>query len=192
FPNTGLGNQLKQIAKVIKLNQTAPALGLNRQIFFATLGGFDTHQNEINSHQQLYTQLSQAMNAFYNATVEIGVDPRVTTFTLSDFGRTLQPSGTGAAVVGTDHGWGNHQFVMGGSVIGGNFYGVPGPNGTIFPTLQLSGPNDTDSRGRWIPTVATEQLGAALATWFGVTPADLNTVFPLLPNFATTNLGFMM
>jgi uncharacterized protein (DUF1501 family) len=192
FPNSGLGNQLKQIAKVIKLNQTAPALGLNRQIFFATLGGFDTHQNEINSHQQLYTQLSQAMKAFYDATVEIGVDTRVTTFTLSDFGRTLQPSGSGANSVGTDHGWGNHQFVMGGSVIGGNFYGVPGANGTIFPTLQLSGPNDTDSRGRWIPTVATEQLGATLANWFGVQPVDMNAVFPLLPNFTTSNLGFMM
>ena len=192
FPNSGLGNQLKQIAKVIKLNQTAPALGLNRQIFFATLGGFDTHQNEISSHQQLYTQLSQAMKAFYDATVEIGVDTRVTTFTLSDFGRTLQPSGSGANTVGTDHGWGNHQFVMGGSVIGGNFYGVTGPNGTIFPTLQLSGPNDTDSRGRWIPTVATEQVGATLATWFGVTSTDLNTVFPLLPNFSTSNLGFMV
>ena len=192
FPNTGLGNQLKQIAKVIKLNQTAPALGLNRQIFFATLGGFDTHQNEIGSHQQLYTQLSQAMKALYDATVEIGVDTRVTTFTLSDFGRTLQPSGTGAATVGTDHGWGNHQFVMGGSVIGGNFYGVPGPNGTVFPTLQLGGPNDTDTRGRWIPTVATEQLGATLATWFGVVPADLSTVFPLLPHFSGSNLGFLV
>ena len=190
FPNTGLGNQMKQVAKVIKLNLTAPALGLNRQIFFVSLGGFDTHQNELSGHTQLYTQLSQAMKAFYDATVELGVPDRVTTFTLSDFGRTLAPSGSGASV-GTDHGWGNHQFVMGGSVLGGNFYGVNGPNGTIFPTLQLGGPNDTDSRGRWIPTAAIEQYGGTLGTWFGLQPADLPIVFPLIGRFSTPNLGFL-
>jgi uncharacterized protein (DUF1501 family) len=165
---------------------------LSRQIFFCSIGGFDTHQTQINGQATLLTQLSQAMKAFSDATVELGVESRVTTFTLSDFGRTLQPAGSGAAVVGTDHAWGNHQFVMGGAVAGGNFYGVAGPNGTVYPTLQLSGPNDTDSRGRWIPTVAVEQYAATLATWFGLAPTDLETVFPLIGRFTTPNLGFLV
>ena len=191
FPATNLGNQLLQVAKVIKLNQTSSSLSLNRQIFFCSIGGFDTHQNQVGGQAGLLTQLSQAMKAFSDATIELGVEPRVTTFTLSDFGRTLQPAGSGAAVVGTDHAWGNHQFVMGGAVAGGNFYGVVGPNGTVYPTLQLSGPSDTDSRGRWIPTVAVEQYAATLATWFGLAPGDLATVFPLIGRFTTPNLGFL-
>jgi uncharacterized protein (DUF1501 family) len=190
FPTTGLGNQLKQVAKIIKLNQTAPLLGLNRQIFFCSLGGFDTHQDELTSHATLYTQLSQALNAFSLATQELALEPRVTTFTLSDFGRTLQPSGSGGSV-GSDHAWGNHQLVMGGSVRGGDFFGVPGLNGTVFPTLQLGGPDDTDTRGRWIPTCAVEQYASTLAQWFGVVPAQLSSIFPNVHNFTTTDLGFL-
>jgi uncharacterized protein (DUF1501 family) len=191
FPNTTLGNQLRQVAKLIKLNYTAAVLGLNRQIFFCSLGGFDTHQDQAPGQASLLQQVSQAMNAFHAATVELGISDRVTTFTLSDFGRTLAPSGTGAEV-GSDHAWGNHHLVMGGAVRGGNFYGVPGPNGTVFPSMQLSGPNDTDSRGRWIPTCALDQYAATLASWFGVTPTEMPTVFPLLSRFATPNLGFML
>jgi uncharacterized protein (DUF1501 family) len=191
FPTTGIGNQLKQVAKVMKLNQTSMALSLNRQIFFCSLGGFDTHQNQVGNQTNLLTQLDDAMKAFYDATVELGIDSRVTTFTLSDFGRTLQPAGTGAAVVGSDHAWGNHQFVMGGAVLGGDFYGVAGPNGTVYPTLQLSGPDDTDTRGRWIPTASVEQYAATLATWFGLAPGDLTAVFPLIGRFSTPNLGFL-
>ncbi|MFN2387001.1 MAG: DUF1501 domain-containing protein [Thermoanaerobaculia bacterium] len=190
FPNTGLGNQLRQVAKVIKLNQTAPALSLNRQIFFCSIGGFDTHQNQLGSHVTLLGQLSAAMKAFYDEMVAQGLQDRVTQFTLSDFGRTFQPAG-GGGVVGTDHGWGSHQFVAGGSVIGGNFYGVPHTNGTIFPSLVLSGPDDTDSRGRWIPTAAVDQYAGTLASWFGLSPADLPLVFPLIGRFTTPNLGFM-
>ena len=164
---------------------------MSRQVFFCSIGGFDTHQNQLAAHTQLYTQLSQAMNAFYNATVELGLQDAVTTFTLSDFGRTLAPSGTGAGQVGSDHGWGNHQFVMGGAVHGGNFYGVPGPNGTVFPDLTLGGANDTDDRGRWIPTCAVDQYGATLSSWFGVSAADMPSVFPLLSRFTTPNLGFV-
>jgi len=188
FPGSGLGNQLKQVAKVMKLNQST--LGLSRQVFFCSVGGFDTHQNQLAAHQQLYTELSQAMNAFYNATVELGIQDAVTTFTLSDFGRTLAPSGNGGQA-GSDHGWGNHQFVMGGSVHGGTFYGVPGPSGTVFPTLVLGGPSDTDDRGRWIPTTAVDQYGATLSSWFGVSAADMPTVFPLLSRFSAPNLGFI-
>ncbi len=191
FPNTTLGNQLKQVAKVIKFNSQAPELGLQRQIFFCQLGGFDTHQNQLNTQSGLLAQVSQAVKAFYDATVELGLERQVTTFTLSDFGRTLQPAGAGA-VVGSDHAWGNHHFVVGGAVRGGDFYGMPGPNGTVFPVLQLSGPSDTDNRGRWIPTASVEQYAATLASWYGVARSDLPIVFPNIGRFATSDLGFMM
>ena len=191
FPNTTLGNQLKQVAKVVKFNAASPALGLTRQIFFCQLGGFDTHQNQVGSQSSLLAQVSQAIRAFYDSTVELGLERQITTFTLSDFGRTLQPAGTGAGVVGSDHAWGNHHFVVGGAVRGGDFYGVPGPNGTVFPVLQLSGPSDTDNRGRWIPTTSVEQYAATLASWYGVSPADIPIVFPNIDRFETSNLGFM-
>jgi len=190
FPNTTLGNQLRQVAKVIKFNSSAPGLQLNRQIFFCQLGGFDTHQNQLATQSGLLTQLSEAVKAFYDATVELGVDNNVTTFTLSDFGRTFQPAGTGAAA-GSDHAWGNHHFVVGGAVRGGDFYGEVGPGGTVFPVLQLSGPSDTDSRGRWIPTTSVEQYAATLASWYGVAPSDLPLVFPNIGRFAIANLGFV-
>jgi uncharacterized protein (DUF1501 family) len=190
FPNTGLGSQLRQVAKVMKLNRDSAALGLNRQIFFTQIGGFDTHTNELSTQQGLMREMGDAMAAFYNATAELGYANRVTTFTLSDFGRTLAPSGSGGGV-GTDHGWGAHHFVMGGAVLGGKFYGVNGPNGTVFPTLQLGGINDTDNRGRWIPTASVDQYGATLARWLGVAPADLATVFPNIGKFTTNNLGFL-
>jgi uncharacterized protein (DUF1501 family) len=187
FPNTNLGNQLLQVAKVISIHQ---ALGMKRQIFFCSQGGYDTHQDQINNQGDNLSELSEAMKAFYDATVELQLPTQVTTFTLSDFGRTLQPSGSGGDV-GTDHGWGNHQFVTGGAVIGGHFYGQVGPSGNVFPTLQLNAPDDTDDRGRWIPTVAVDQYAATLASWFGVAPADLAYIFPHLGNFATANLGFL-
>ena len=189
FPVSKLGNQLKQIAKVISWNKSTG--GLTRQIFFCQLGGFDTHQNQLTNQGDLLTDLSQSMKAFYDATVTLGLADSVTTFTLSDFGRTLQPSGSGLGSVGSDHGWGNHQFVMGGAVLGGDFYGVAGSNGTVYPTLQLGGPDDTDSRGRWIPTCSVEQYAGTLATWFGLAPADLATAFPLIGNFSPSSLGFL-
>lgn len=191
FPNTTLGNQLLQVAKVISFNKTSPSLGLNRQIFFCQLGGFDTHQNQLNTQSTLLAQVSQAVAAFHAATIELDVEQNVTTFTLSDFGRTLQPAGTTANVVGSDHAWGNHHLVVGGAVNGGDFYGVAGPNGTVFPQLQLGGPSDTDTRGRWIPTVSVEQYAATLARWYGVSDADLPLVFPNIGRFASANLGFM-
>jgi uncharacterized protein (DUF1501 family) len=192
FPTTTLGNQLKQVAKLISANQTQPAIGLNRQIFFVQTGSFDTHSNQLGTQSSLLTQVSQAVNAFYNATVELGVSSQVTTFTISDFGRTLQPSGSGGSV-GSDHAWGNLHFVIGDAVRGGAFYGIPTANGTPYVTLTYGGPDDTDNRGRWIPSTSVEQYGATLATWYGVSPANLNIVFPLLGNFpASSNLGFMM
>jgi len=190
FPNTSLGNQLQQVAKLIKFNSTASA-PLSRQIFFCSLGGFDTHQNQVATQNTLLTQVGQAMKAFYDATVELQVDSKVVTFTLSDFSRTFQPSGSAGNTVGTDHAWGNYHLVMGGSVFGGDFYGVPGLNGTVFPTLQLSGPDDTDTRGRWIPTTSVDQYAATLASWFGVDATNINTVFPELKNFSIQRLGFL-
>ncbi|MEX1246323.1 MAG: DUF1501 domain-containing protein [Thermoanaerobaculia bacterium] len=196
FPNTGLGNQLKQVAKVIKLNQTSLSVNLQRQIFFVSQGGYDTHQDQLNDQGNNLLQLSQALSAFYFATVELGLQDKVTSFTLSDFGRTLEESGdTGGA--GSDHGWGTHQFVIGDGVTGGNFYGTPnGSTGLIFPVPQLGGPDDTtnnasNGRGRWIPTTASDQYGATLAKWFGVADLDMGTVFPLLGNFGSPNLGFL-
>jgi len=189
FPNTSLGRQLKQVALLIKAC-TDPVAGINmkRQIFFTQLGGFDTHSAEIGGQGSLLTQVSQAINAFFAATVELGVQDKVTAFTMSDFGRTLQPAGAGINVVGTDHAWGNHQLIVGGSVLGHTLYGT-------YPTLRLGGPDDTDSgsspRGRWIPTTSVEQYAATLATWYGLSSADLTAVFPLIGRFATPNLGFM-
>jgi uncharacterized protein (DUF1501 family) len=185
FPNTSLGNQLKQVAKLIKLKDS---LGMKRQIFFCSMGGYDTHTNQTSAtfggnQGNNFTQLSQAMRAFYDEMVAQGNSEKVTTFTQSDFGRTLQPSGTGTAV-GSDHAWGNHSFIMGGSVVGRAFYGT-------FPVLTLGGPDDTDSRGRWIPTTSTDQYAATLAAWFGLAPTDIAKVFPNLYKFATQNLGFL-
>jgi len=190
FPNTSIGRQLKQVALLIKAC-TDPTANINmkRQIFFTQLGGFDTHSAQLNGQVNLLTQLSQAINAFYAATVELGIQNKVTLFTMSDFGRTLQPAGTGAAAVGSDHAWGNHQLIVGGAVLGNTLYGT-------YPTLALGGPNDTNTpgssaRGRWIPTTSVEQYAATLATWYGLSSADLTAVFPLIGRFSTSNLGFL-
>jgi uncharacterized protein (DUF1501 family) len=171
FPNTSLGNQMAQIAKIINVRG---ALSVNRQIFFAFLGGFDTHDKELTDQATGLQQVSQALHTFYNATIEMGVGQEVVTFTESDFGRTLQPSG--GATLGTDHAWGSHHFIMGDAVKGGDIYGT-------FPTQALKGPDDANNRGVWIPTTSIDQYGATLANWFGVDPAKLATVFPNLTNF---------
>jgi uncharacterized protein (DUF1501 family) len=182
FPNTTLGYQLEQVARLIQLRDT---LNVKRQIFFCQLGGFDTHSNQMlaNVHSALLIQVSQAMKIFYDATVALGVQNSVTSFTLSDFGRTLQPAGGGAAV-GSDHGWGNHHFVMGGAVRGGDLYGR-------YPTLAVGGPDDADTRGRWIPSTSVEQYAATLASWYGLSASDIPLVFPFIGRFPTANLGFM-
>jgi uncharacterized protein (DUF1501 family) len=187
-PSTSLSRQLLQVARLIKAS-TDPLAGINmkRQIFFCQIGGFDTHSTQGTGQGNLLTQISAAMRAFYDATVELGVANNVTTFTLSDFGRTLQPAGTGAQA-GSDHAWGNHHFIMGGSVSGGRFYGT-------YPTLALGGPDDTDGgsnpRGRWIPTTSVEQYAATLARWYGLAQVDLSAVFPLIGRFATPTLPFL-
>jgi uncharacterized protein (DUF1501 family) len=176
FPGTTLGIQLQQVAKIIKLRGNT---GMSRQVFFCSMGGFDTHGSQAWQHWNLLDQLSEAMSAFYNATAEMGVADRVTTFSLSDFGRSLQPSGSGS-----DHGWGNHHLIMGGAVQGGQVYGT-------FPDLALGGPDDSGTRGTLIPSTALDQYGATLAQWFGVLPAELPSVFPNIIHHQNKNLGFM-
>lgn len=187
FPNTTLGNQLRQVAKIMKFR--AP-LNMSRQIFFVQLPGFDTHGTQLTNQGNLFTQLSQALKAFYDETVAQGVSGQVTTFTMSDFNRTLNPAGSGSNV-GTDHAWAGHHLVMGDAVLGGNFYGRPTANGSIFPTLVNSGPDDISTRGRFVPTVSVEMYAATMARWFGLSDAELSLVFPFINNFPTANLGFM-
>jgi len=178
FPaNNPLAAQLQTVANVISVRSQ---LGLSRQIFFCQLGSFDTHSAQVETQAPLLQQLSQAILAFYQATQELSVDQNVITFTASEFGRTLSPSG----VDGSDHAWGNHHFVVGGGVTGGKFYGN-------FPLLALGGPNDANARGTLIPTTSVDQYGSTLAQWFGVGGANLPHVFPNIGNFPTNSLGFL-
>jgi uncharacterized protein (DUF1501 family) len=172
--NTGLSNQLRAVARMIEGRST---LGLRRQIFFVSHGGYDNHQNQLVDQGGRFADLGPSLRAFYDAMRAIGVQDEVTTFTMSDFGRTLRVNDGGS-----DHAWGSHQFVLGGAVRGGTY-------GT-FPNLALGGPDDTDRDGRWIPTIAVDQYAATLARWFGVPDADLPAVVPNIGRFATANLGF--
>lgn len=176
FPGTGLGNQMREVVRLIRLRSQ---LGPGRQVFFCSMGGFDTHTSQIGNHAALLQELSGALGAFYLATAEVGLQNQVTAFTQSEFGRTLQPNGTGS-----DHAWGTHQFVVGGAVRGG-IYGA-------MPQFALGGPNDANNRGVWIPTISTAQFGATLGKWFGATPGELAVAFPNLNRFTTTDVGFML
>ena len=171
-----LATQLQTVARIIKVRAT---LGLARQIFYCELGGFDTHGGQLPIQSALLQQLSQAVLAFYQATQELGVDQSVTTFTASEFGRTLTPNSSG-----TDHAWGNHHFVIGTGVKGGQFFGQ-------FPSLALGGDSDAYNTGTLIPSSSVDQYGATLAQWFGVGAANLPVIFPNIGNFPTANLGIL-
>jgi uncharacterized protein (DUF1501 family) len=180
FPSTNIASQMNMIARMIG---AAPQLGLTRQVFFASLGGFDLHSDQLGAHATLFMQLSQALNAFSAATAELGVQNQVTTFTASDFSRTFNTNGTSDGTAGSDHGWGSHHLVMGGAVKGGDIYGQ-------VPLLELGGPEDT-GRGRWIPTTSVDEYAATLATWFGVSASNLPVVLPNIGRFAAPSIGFM-
>ncbi len=178
FPaKNGIAQQLQQVAQLLQIRS---ALGVNRQIFFCNLGSFDTHGGQLETQASLLQNLNDALVAFHGATVELGLTKNVTTFTMSEFSRTLQPN----SVDGTDHAWGSHHLVVGGAVKGGAMYGN-------FPTLALGGPDDSGGNGRWIPTTASSQYGATLAKWFGVSGSQMGAVFPTLSGFSTTDLGFL-
>jgi uncharacterized protein (DUF1501 family) len=177
FPDTGLGAQLRTVARLIAARGD---LGVKRQTFFVSIGGFDTHgEDQLDDQAGLLGEISDAAAAFYAATVELGVANSVTLFTASDFGRTM-PANQNR---GSDHGWGNHHLVAGGAVRGGQLYGQ-------FPSHVIEGPDDAGG-GRWIPTTSTDQYAATLARWFGVTGSDLASVFPNLARFPAADLGFM-
>jgi uncharacterized protein (DUF1501 family) len=176
FPNTGLGNQLRMVARIINARQL---LNIHREIFFVRIGGFDTHGGQLVNQPNLLTQVAQAMAAFYNATLEMGISESVTQFTASDFSRTLRYNGGG-----TDHAWGSCQFVLGGAVRGAEMYGT-------WPVLALGGPSDSGNQGRFIPSTAVDQYTATLAQWYGLAPGDVNAVFPNIGNFNSSNLGFL-
>ncbi|MFN0120308.1 MAG: DUF1501 domain-containing protein [Blastocatellia bacterium] len=176
FPDkNNLAKQLKMAAKMISVRN---ALGMRRQIFFCSADGFDTHGEQLTTHAQLLGNLSKALDAFYKATVELGVATQVTTFTASDFGRTWKSNGKGS-----DHGWGNHQMIIGGAVRGGDIF-------NRVPNQVFNGGDDAGD-GRWIPTVSTDEYAATLATWFGVNAGDLSAVLPNIGRFNRPNLGFM-
>jgi uncharacterized protein (DUF1501 family) len=174
FPNNPLARQMRVVARLIAANTT---LGVKRQVFFVSLGGFDNHNSLMTAHPALMTRLDGAMSAFYAATAELGVADKVTTFTASDFGRTLSSNSDGS-----DHGWGSHHFVMGGAVNGGRFYGTA-------PHVSTE-TDDQVGQGRLLPTTAVDQFGATLAQWFGCTASELPGILPNIGNFSNTSLGF--
>jgi len=189
FPAGSLAAQLKIVARLIGART---ALGNRRQVFMVSLGGFDLHDNLIENQPGLLRQVSEAITAFYNATVELGVADKVTTFTASDFGRTLTSNGNG-----TDHGWGGHHFIVGGAVRGRAFYGSPPP----VSVGNTSAPEDQwhVGQGRLLPSTSVDQMAASLGKWFGAADAELQTILPNLRNFGAAagspnypaDLGFL-
>ncbi|WP_454278618.1 DUF1501 domain-containing protein [Sphingomonas sp. Marseille-Q8236] len=178
FPSSNsLADQLKMVARMISVNQT---LGLKRQVFFVSMGGFDLHDNLVAQHPGLLAKLSAAMKAFYDTTAALGLANQVTSFTASDFGRTLQSNDDGS-----DHGWGGMHFIVGGAVRGQRFYGKAPIVGTNT--------DDDVGQGRLIPTMSVDQYAATLASWFGIDSGGLRTVLPNIGNYdaSTWNQGFM-
>jgi uncharacterized protein (DUF1501 family) len=176
FPQSRTGAQMAMIARMIAARS---ALGQNRQIFFAAIGGWDFHDNLLEDQANRLTELGAAMAAFHAATEELGVSQSVTTFTASDFGRALQYNGRGS-----DHGWGAHHFVMGGAVRGGRVYGS-------WPDVAL-GSSDDAGQGRLIPTTSVDEYAAELAGWFGVPPGMLSDVIPHIGRFDRANMDFLV
>lgn len=175
--NLGLAVQLNTVAKIISRQSQ---LSMSRQVFYVQLGGFDTHDNQNNEQPLLLESVSRSMKAFHDAMGEINMQNSVTAYTASDFARTLTSNGDGS-----DHGWGGVHFAVGGSVNGGEIYGN-------YPILELGGELEI-GRGRFIPTISSDQYSATLASWFGVDDQNLSGIAPGIGNFpfAERNLGFM-
>ena len=176
FPASQLGQQLETVARLIAVRDE---LQMQRQVFFVATGGFDSHDDQLLNQPGLLGGVSTAMGAFYDATVELGVSDIVTSFTQSDFARTLTSNGDG-----TDHAWGGNQLVIGDAVAGRELYGS-------YPLLQLGGPDDVGG-GRIIPTTSADQYAATLSKWFGIPDADLSVVAPHIDNFVQRDLGFLI
>ncbi len=176
FPGHRFGQQMQLVAETIQIQQ---ALNTSRQVFYVTISGYDTHSSQSANMPALHTNMAEAFSAFRNAMVEIGQWNNTTLFTASDFGRVMVDNGDG-----TDHGWGGHHLVMGGSVQGRRIYGnLPGPD--------IGGPDYSSRNGRLTPSVSVEQYAATLGRWFGLNPAELASVLPNLSNFSQADLGFL-
>ena len=175
FPNNSISRQLRSVANTINIRS---ALGVGRQVFFVGMGGFDTHDNQAINLPNLQSVYANAIAAFYQATAEMGAENEVTLFTASDFGRALRENGNG-----TDHGWGGHQFIVGGAVNGNRIYGD-------IPPYSIDHDQDAGN-GRWIPQTSVEQYAATLGRWFGLTDGELASALPNLANFGQSDLGFM-
>jgi uncharacterized protein (DUF1501 family) len=177
-----LALQLQTVARMIA---AGPSLGVRRQVFFVSLGGWDTHDFQNTAQPNLLAKVAQALSYFDGALSNIGGFDRrsqVTTFTASDFSRTFSTNGDG-----TDHAWGGHHLIMGGAVRGGDIYGQ-------YPTLgvDVSGFNNPDAvGGSLIPTTSVDQYGATLGRWFGVPDSDIDVIFPRLRGFGTRYLNFV-
>jgi uncharacterized protein (DUF1501 family) len=176
FPATELGNQLRTVAQLVAVRDE---LQMERQLFLVEKGGFDSHDDQLVNQPNLLGDVSDSMAAFYSALTEIGATDLVTTFTQSDFGRTLTSNGDG-----TDHAWGGIQFVMGDAVAGRDMYGT-------YPDLALNSEQDVGG-GRMIPTTSADQYAATLSRWFGVEEADIPSIAPNIGNFAQQDLGFII
>ena len=178
FPTgNSLADQLKIVAQMISVSSQ---LGAKRQVFFVSIGGFDLHDFLVAQQAPLLTKVSTAMKAFYDTTVELGIADKVTSFTASDFGRTMTSNDDGS-----DHGWGSMHFVLGGAVKGQQFYGTA-------PVIADNGPDDV-GQGRLFPAIAVDQYASTLASWFGVSNTDMPTVLPNISAYNTSswNLGFV-
>jgi uncharacterized protein (DUF1501 family) len=171
----GISGQLSVVARLIAARQQ---MGVTRQIFFVSMGGFDNHDDLKSNHQGLLAALDGAVGRFYSSIKQLGLEDAVTTFTASDFGRTLSYNGDG-----TDHGWGSHHFIIGGAVKGGRYYGRA-------PSISVTS-DDQVGRGRLLPTTSVDEYASTLALWFGVPASQLATVAPNINRFASPNLGFM-
>ena len=162
------------------MSSVSSTLGLRRQVFFVSLGGFDNHDFLLNDHNLRMQTVNGAVDAFYQWLQQLQMENNVTLFTASDFGRTLTSNDDGS-----DHGWGSMHFVLGGAVKGGKFYGKPPQIG--------NGTQDDVGQGRLLPSTSVDQYAATLASWFGVSAGDLSTVLPNIGNYdaSTRNLGFL-
>jgi len=167
---------LSVVARLIAAHQF---LGMKRQVFFVSMGGFDLHDSLVSRQPGLRSQLDFAMDAFHQSTEELGVADKVTTFTTSDFGRTLAFNGDGS-----DHGWGAHRLILGGAVNGGRYYGSA-------PEISLRS-TDQVGQGRLIPTTSVDQYSAAMAKWFGVSASEMPSVVPGIGRFANSGLSLML
>ncbi len=174
--DNSLADQLKVAAKMISIRES---LGQKRQVFFVGISGWDTHKNQLDKHAENLSKVNDALKSFYDTTVELGIADSVTTFTASEFGRTMSINDDG-----TDHAWASYNFIMGGAVKGGKIHGD-------LLDLTIDGPDDAGDTGRFVPKYGVDQYGATLAKWMGMSDSDMQEIFPNLSNFNTHDLGFM-